>query len=107
MRGSGRVGHGALVRGWGSIGKRENRCSHSPATSLAGIISSPFYSTQSDKMLADKENQGKIAKLEEEAAHYREQLRRRCEEVELLKKEKARLEKSVRDKLAIAAAKKQ
>ena len=54
----------------------------------------------------DKENQGRIAKLEEEAAHYREQLRRRCEEVEMLKREKARLQKSVRDKEAIAAAKK-
>ena len=57
--------------------------------------------------MADKENQGKVAKLEDEKRHYEEQLRRRTEEVEMLKREKARLEKQVRDKEAIAAAKKQ
>ena len=55
----------------------------------------------------DKENEGKIARLEEEKRHYQEQLQRRTEEVEMLKREKSRLERSVRDKLAIAAAKKQ
>ena len=55
----------------------------------------------------DKENEGKIRRLEEEKAHYEEQLRRRTEEVEMLKREKARLEKSVRDKEAIAKAKHQ
>ena len=55
----------------------------------------------------NKENGGKIARLEEEKRHYQEQLRRRTEEVEMLKREKSRLERSVRDKLAIAAAKKQ
>ena len=55
----------------------------------------------------NKENGGKIAALEEEKRHYQEQLRRRTEEVEMLKREKSRLERSVRDKLAIAAAKKQ
>ena len=71
------------------------------------LLVSSLLKLASHCLTMDKENQGKIVKLEEEAAHYREQLRRRCEEVELLKKEKARLEKSVRDKLAIAAAKKQ
>ena len=55
----------------------------------------------------DKENEGKIRRLEEEKVHYEEQLRRRTEEVEMLKREKARLEKSVRDKEAIAKAKPQ
>ena len=55
----------------------------------------------------DKENQGKIQQLEEEKAHYEEQLRRRTEEVEVLKREKARLEKSIRDKEACAASKRQ
>ena len=55
----------------------------------------------------DKENEGKIRRLEEEKAHYEEQLRRRTAEVEMLKREKARLEKSVRDKEAIAKAKRQ
>ena len=57
--------------------------------------------------IMDKENEGKIRRLEEEKAHYEEQLRRRTEEVEMLKREKARLEKSVRDKEAIAKAKHQ
>jgi len=55
----------------------------------------------------DKENEGKIRRLEAEKAHYEEQLRRRTEEVEMLKREKARLEKSVRDKEAIAKAQRQ
>ena len=57
------------------------------------------------KAKGNKENQaqGKIAALEEERAHYEEVLRRRTEEVDSLKREKARLERSVRDKEAIAA----
>ena len=55
----------------------------------------------------DKENEGKIRRLEEEKAHFEEQLRRRTEEVEMLKREKARLVKSVRDKEAIAKAQRQ
>ena len=61
----------------------------------------------SPSSIMDKENEGKIRRLEEEKAHYEEQLRRRTEEVEMLKREKARLEKSVRDKEAIAKAKPQ
>ena len=56
---------------------------------------------------SDKENSGLIASLEEEKRHYEDQLRRRTEEVEMLKREKARLLRSIRDKEAIAAAKKQ
>ena len=58
----------------------------------------------------NKENQaysGKIAKLQREKEHHEEQLRQRCEEVEALKKEKKRLEASVRAKQAIAAARRQ
>ena len=55
----------------------------------------------------DKENSGKIRRLEEEKQWYEDQLRRRTDEVEMLKREKARLLRSIRDKEAIAAAKKQ
>ena len=61
-------------------------------------------------MVQNKENQanaGRIAKLEAEKEHHEEVLRRRCEEVEALKREKARLEASVRAKQAIAAARRQ
>ena len=61
-------------------------------------------------MVQNKENQansGRIAKLEREKEHHEEQLRRRCEEVEALKREKKRLEASVRAKQAIAAARRQ
>ena len=57
----------------------------------------------------NKENRGdagRIARLEAEKRGYEEALRRRTEEVEGLKKEKARLEASVWAKLAIAAARK-
>ena len=53
------------------------------------------------------ENLGTIAKLREEKRHYEESLRRRTEEVEALKREKSRLEASVRAKEAIAAARRQ
>ena len=49
----------------------------------------------------------RIRALEEEAAHYREELRRHTEEVEALKKEKSRLQASVKAKEAIAAARRQ
>ena len=61
-------------------------------------------------MVVNKENQansGRIAKLEREKEHHEEQLRQRCEEVEALKREKKRLEASVRAKQAIAAARRQ
>ena len=56
---------------------------------------------------ADKENGANIAKLEEEKKYYEDELRRRTDEVELLKKEQARLKASIKVKEAIAAAKKQ
>ena len=56
---------------------------------------------------ADKENGAHIAKLEEEKKYYEDELRRRTDEVELLKKEQARLKASIKVKEAIAAAKKQ
>ena len=56
---------------------------------------------------SDKENGGDIAKLENEKRHYENELRKRNDEVDLLKKEKARLEASIKVKEAIAAAKKQ
>ena len=58
----------------------------------------------------NKENRGdarRIAQLEAEKEHHEEVLRRRCEEVEALKREKSRLEASVRAKQAIAAARRQ
>ena len=57
----------------------------------------------------NKENRGdarRIAQLEAEKRGYEEALRRRTDEVEGLKREKARLEASIRAKLAIAAARK-
>ena len=86
---------------------------YSPSRSIsstdAALLPSapPLRSSSTTDAMADKENQGKVAKLEDEKRHYEEQLRRRTEEVEMLKREKARLEKQVRDKEAIAAAKKQ
>ena len=77
------------------------------SSSTLPLFYSPSRSISSTDAMADKENQGKVAKLEDEKRHYEEQLRRRTEEVEMLKREKARLEKQVRDKEAIAAAKKQ
>ena len=75
---------------------------------------SSFTSTQSNRQelimpwySVDKENGGVIAKLEQEKREYEDLLRKRTDEVNALKKERARLQKSVRDKEAIAAAKKQ
>ena len=63
-------------------------------------------------MTKGKENNGfgndkRIRALEEEAAHYREELRRHTEEVERLKREKSRLAASVKAKEAIVAARRQ
>ena len=55
----------------------------------------------------NKENEvysRKIARLQREKEHHEEILRQRCEEVEALKREKKRLEASVKAKEAIAAA---
>ena len=55
----------------------------------------------------NKENEAyslKIARLQREKEYHEEILRQRCEVVEALKKEKKRLEASVRAKEAIAAA---
>ena len=102
------LGPGALLRDWGSVGK-EGTVVLIRYLKLLNSTSLPSPHLNFVKMpfKADKENSGKIASLEEEKRHYEEQLRRRTEEVEMLKREKARLERSVRDKQAIAAAKKQ
>ena len=121
-----RLTGGAFARTWrvGWVGTRrvctwlgrlegENCWSHSLIAFARNNISSTSLSRlhPAAKMaINNKENEAyslKIAKLQREKEYHEEILRQRCEVVEALKKEKKRLEASVRAKEAIAAARRQ
>ena len=122
-----RLTSGAFARTWrvGWVGTRrvcawlgrlegENCWSHSFIAFVRNnILSTSLLTSTSlrEKMaINNKENEAyslKIAKLQREKEYHEEILRQRCEVVEVLKKEKKRLEASVRAKEAIAAARRQ
>ena len=89
----------------------ENCWSHSLIAFARNNISATSLltstSSRNEMAINNKENEAyslKIARLQREKEYHEEILRQRCEVVEALKKEKKRLEASVRAKEAIAAA---